>query len=119
MPSSSASATRCCWRRPGRVKNCDEAPNVIPLLECDWNNSIEARRLFFMIGYCWEMGVAEQQLRWIYSAEFMPFEFIYAESRHMWDESRHGNSGYHRLKDFRLDFEHFGYSSYGVKGNGQ
>ena len=103
---------------PGRVKNWDKAPNVIPLVECDWNHSIEARRLFFMIGYCWEMGVAEQQLRWIYSAEFMPFDFIYAESRHMWDESRHGDSGYHRLKDFGLDFEHFGYSSYGAKGDG-
>jgi hypothetical protein len=103
---------------PGRVKNWDKAPNIIPLVECDWNHSIEARRLFFMIGYCWEMGVAEQQLRWIYSAEFMPFDFIYAESRHMWDESRHGDSGYHRLKDFGLDFEHFSYSSYGVKGEG-
>jgi hypothetical protein len=103
---------------PGRVKNWDKAPNVIPLIECDWNHSIEARRLFFMIGYCWEMGVAEQQLRWIYHAEFMPFEFIYNEARHMWDESRHGDSGYHRLKDFGLDFEHFGYSSYGVKGDG-
>jgi hypothetical protein len=103
---------------PGRVKNWDKSPNVIPLCEIDWSTSIEARRLFFMIGYCWEMGVAEQQLRWIYSAEFMPFEFIYNESRHMWDESRHGNSGYHRLRDFGLDFEHFGYSSYGVKGDG-
>ena len=103
---------------PGRVKNWDKAPNVIPLVECDWNNNIEARRLFFMIGYCWEMGVAEQQLRWIYHAEFMPWDFIYAESRHMWDESRHGNSGYSRLRDFGLDFEHFGYSSYGVKGEG-
>ena len=103
---------------PGRVKNWDVAPNVIPLVECDWNHSIEARRLFFMIGYCWEMGVAEQQLRWIYSAEFMPFEFIYAEARHMWDESRHGDSGYHRLRDFGLDFEHFGYSSYGATGDG-
>jgi hypothetical protein len=71
-----------------------------------------------MIGYCWEMGVAEQQLRWIYHADFMPWDFIYAEARHMWDESRHGNSGYHRLRDFGLDFEHFGYSSYGVKGDG-
>jgi hypothetical protein len=103
---------------PGRVKNWDTAPNVIPLLECDWNNSIEARRLFFMIGYCWEMGVAEQQLRWVYHADFMPFDFIYAESRHLWDESRHGDSGYHRLKDFGLDFEHFGYSSYGAIGDG-
>jgi hypothetical protein len=103
---------------PGRVKNWDNAPNVIPLIECDWNHSIEARRLFFMIGYCWEMGVAEQQLRWIYHADFMPFDFIYAEARHMWDESRHGNSGYSRLRDFGLDFEHFGYSSYGVTGEG-
>lgn len=103
---------------PGRVKNWDKAPNVIPLIECDWNHSIEARRLFFMIGYCWEMGVAEQQLRWIYHADFMPFEFIHAEARHMWDESRHGDSGYHRLRDFGLDFEHFGYSSYGAKGEG-
>src|SRR5688572_32380431 len=105
-------------KTPGRVKNWDEAPNVIPLVECDWNHSIEARRLFFMIGYCWEMGVAEQQLRWIYHADFMPWDFIYAESRHMWDESRHGNSGYTRLRDFGLDFEHFGYSSYGASGEG-
>jgi hypothetical protein len=103
---------------PGRVKNWDKAPNVIPLIECRWNQSLEARRLFFMIGYCWEMGVAEQQLRWIYNADFMPFDFIHAESRHMWDESRHGDSGYHRLKDFGLDFEHFGYSSYGEKREG-
>jgi hypothetical protein len=105
-------------KTPGRVKNWDKAPNVFPLLELDWNNSIEARRLFFMIGYCWEMGVAEQQLRWIYHADFMPWDFIHAESRHMWDESRHGDSGRTRLKDFGLDFEHFGYSSYGVTGEG-
>lgn len=105
-------------RTPGRVKNWDVAPNVIPLIECDWNHSVEARRLFFMIGYCWEMGVAEQQLRWIYHADFMPFEFVHAEARHMWDESRHGHSGYSRLRDFGLDFEHFGYSSYGAAGDG-
>jgi hypothetical protein len=104
---------------PGRVKNWNKAPNVIPFLEMDWNTSVESRRLFFMIGYCWEMGVAEQQLRWIYHADFMPWEFIHAESRHMWDESRHGNSGYTRLRDFGLDFEHFGYSSYGVSGEGK
>jgi len=64
------------------------------------------------------MGVAEQQLRWIYNADFMPWDFIYAESRHMWDESRHGNSGLSRLKDFGLDLEHVAYSSYGVSGDG-
>jgi hypothetical protein len=103
---------------PGRVKDWDKAPNIMPMIELDWSTSVEARRLFFMIGYCWEMGVAEQQLRWIYHADFMPFEFIHAEARHMWDESRHGDSGYSRLKDFGLDFEHFGYSSYGVTGDG-
>jgi hypothetical protein len=54
---------------------------------------VEARRLFFMIGYMWEMGVAEMQLRWLFYADFMPWEFIRDEARHMWDESRHGNSG--------------------------
>jgi hypothetical protein len=103
---------------PGRVKDWNKAPNVMPFLELNWGTSVEARRMFFMIAYCWEMGVAEQQLRWIYHADFMPFEFIHAESRHMWDESRHGDSGYCRLKDFGLDFEHFGYSSYGINGEG-
>jgi hypothetical protein len=105
-------------RTPGRVKNWDEAPSIMPMIELDWSTSVEARRLFFMIGYCWEMGVAEQQLRWIYHADFMPWDFVYAEARHMWDESRHGDSGYHRLRDFGLDFEHVGYSSYGATGEG-
>ncbi len=103
---------------PGRVKHWDRAPKIMPFLETDWATSVEARRLYFMIGYCWEMGVAEQQLRWIYNCDFMPWEFIYAESRHMWDESRHGNSGYHRLRDFGFDFEHFGYNSYNARGEG-
>jgi hypothetical protein len=72
-----------------------------------------------MIAYAWEMGVAEQQLRWIFYADFMPWEFTYAEARHMWDESRHGDSGYHRLRDFGFDFEHFGYNSYGRSGDGK
>jgi hypothetical protein len=104
---------------PGRVKDWNKSPNVVPLIEMDWSKSVEARRLFFMIGYCWEMGVAEQQLRWIYHADFMPWDFIYAESRHMWDESRHGNSGLSRLKDFGLGIEHVTYSSYGVSGEGE
>jgi len=103
---------------PGRVPHWNEAPNIMPLLELDWSTSVEARRLFFMIGYCWEMGVAEQQLRWIFYADFMPWEYVYEESRHMWDESRHGNSGLSRLKDFGLDIKDVGYSSYGSKGDG-
>ena len=98
---------------PGHVKDWNVAPNIFPILELNWSQSVEARRLYFMIGYFWEMGVAESQLRWIYSADFMPWEFIYAEARHMWDESRHGNSGLVRLRDFGLDIKDVGYNSYG------
>ena len=101
-------------KTPGRVKDWDKAPNVMPLLELDWSSSVEARRLFFCIGYMWEMGVAENQLAWIYYADFMPWDFIYAETRHMWDESRHGMSGMARLNEFGLDVADVGYSSYGA-----
>jgi hypothetical protein len=104
---------------PGRVKDWDAAPNVMPLIELDWNTSVETRRLYFMIGYFWEMGVAEDQLRWIFYADFMPWEFIHAECRHMWDESRHGNSGLTRLRDFGLDIKDIGYSSYNKHGEGR
>lgn len=103
---------------PGRVPHWNEAPNIFPLLETDWAESVEARRLYFMIGYCWEMGVAESQLRWIYYADFMPWEFTHEEARHLWDESRHGNSGLSRLRDVGLDLRDVGYSSYGAEGDG-
>lgn len=105
-------------RTPGRVKDWDRSPDIMPLLQLDWSRSVEARRLYFMIGYCYEMGVAERQLRWLYHAEFMPWDFVYAEARHMWDESRHGDSGLSRLRDFGLDLEHVRYSSYGASGEG-
>ena len=86
----------------------------MPFLELDWSHSVEARRLYFMIGYFWEMGVAEQQLRWLFYADFMPWEFIRDEARHMWDESRHGNSGLSRLRAVGLDVADVGYTSYGA-----
>ena len=98
---------------PGKVPGGEIAPNIFPFLENDWSQSVEARRLYFMIGYFWEMGVAEMQLRWLYYADFMPWEFIRDEARHMWDESRHGNSGLSRLRALVLDIEDVGYTSYG------
>lgn len=95
----------------GRPRAADKAPFIMPFLEADWNKSVETRRLFFMIGYFFEMLVAETQLRWIYSADFMPWDFIYAEARHMWDESRHGDSGLARLRDFGLDIGDIGYGA--------
>jgi len=103
---------------PGRVRDWDQAPDIMPLLQLNWSRSVEARRLFFCIGYMWEMGVAEKQLAWIYYADFMPFDYVYAEARHMWDESRHGNSGLSRLRDFGLDIGDIGYSSYGASDPG-
>ncbi|HEX5323352.1 MAG TPA: hypothetical protein VFW40_06160, partial [Capsulimonadaceae bacterium] len=46
---------------PGHVKDWNTAPNLFPILEMNWSQSVETRRLFFMIGYFWEMGVAEGQ----------------------------------------------------------
>jgi hypothetical protein len=37
----------------------------------------------------------------------------------MWDESRHGNSGLTRLRDFGLDIKDIGYSSYNKHGEGR
>lgn len=99
---------------PGRVPDSDLAPEIMPFFSHDWSHSVEARRLFFTIGYFWEMGVAENQLRWLFYADFMPWEFVRDEARHMWDESRHGNSGLARLRDFGLDVKDVGYSSYGA-----
>jgi hypothetical protein len=104
---------------PGRPKGWNASPDVMPFLEIDWATNVESRRLYFMIGYMREMGVAEEQLRWIYHADFMPFEYVHAECRHMWDESRHGNSGLSRLADFGLDISHVSYDSYGRYGEGK
>jgi len=102
---------------PGRPQGWNASPDVFPLLEMDYAHSVEARRLWFMIGYMREMGVAEDQLSWIYYADTLPWQYTYEEARHMWDESRHGNSGLLRLGDFGLGIEHVGYSSYGKSGD--
>ncbi|MEI8198410.1 MAG: hypothetical protein WCI73_21165, partial [Phycisphaerae bacterium] len=125
-PSDPALCAKACGtsgnfqqvRVPGRPESWEKAPNIMPYLQIDWAGDVEARRLFFMIGFMWEMGVAEEQLRWIYAADFMPFEFVYAECRHLWDESRHGDSGRARLRDVGIDISDIGYTSYGKYGVG-
>jgi hypothetical protein len=119
---AAACGTKTAFRQnitPGRPKGWNASPDIMPFLEIHWSTSVETRRLFFMIGYLREMGVAEEQLRWIYHADFMPFEYVHAESRHMWDESRHGNSGLCRLRDFGLDLSDVYYDSYGKHGEGK
>ena len=84
-----------------------------PFMDGDFAHDLEARRLFWCYGYMLEMNLAEDQLRWIYHANDHHWDFIRDLSRHLWDESRHGDSGRSRLLDFGLDFDEVGYAYYG------
>jgi len=92
----------------GSEPRCDWTP----FMYGDFAYDLEARRLFWCYGYMREMNLAEDQLRWIYDAWQMPWEFIRDLSRHLWDESRHGDSGRSRLLDFGIDLPDVGYSYY-------
>ncbi len=85
--------------------------DIMPEIERDFVQSIEARRLFWCYGYMLEQNLADSQMRWIWAAHDMPWEFQQDISRHLWDESRHGDSGYSRLLDFGITPELFGISA--------
>ncbi len=83
-----------------------------PFLDGDFAHDLEARRLFWCYGYMLEMNLAEDQLLWLFSASDLPWDFVCDVSRHLWDESRHGDSGRSRLMDFGLDLADVGYPYY-------
>lgn len=91
---------------------------IKPYLSVDFQNSIETRRLFWAYAYLLEMNLAMDQLRWIYDGYAMPWEFLQDISRHLWDESRHGDSGHSRLPDFGISIPDIGFSPYEIS-NGQ
>jgi hypothetical protein len=99
-------------RRAAHPKGSERKVDLMPYLEADFSHSVEARRLFWCYGYLLEMNLAEDQLIWLYDAHGMPWEFLQDVSRHMWDESRHGDSGYSRLLDFGIGIEEIGFSFY-------
>jgi len=106
---------RTDFRPPARAAHPQgslDAPDIMPFLEADFTTDIEARRLFWCLGYLREMNLAEDQLIWLYDAWFMPWEFQQDVSRHMWDESRHGDSGRSRLLDFGVDIPDIGWRYY-------
>lgn len=78
----------------------------------DFATSIEARRLFWGFGYMMEKNLPDDQLLWIYDGHYLPWEWHHDISRHLWDESRHGDSGYSRLRDFGIDFDDVGFPGY-------
>jgi len=81
-------------------------------LRVDFATSIEARRLFWGFGYMMEKNLPDDQLCWIYDGHYLPWEWHHDISRHLWDESRHGDSGYSRLRDFGIDFDDVGFPGY-------
>lgn len=102
--------------RPERVK---PRHDFMPFVIADFPQNLDTRRLFWAYGYMLEQSLADDQLRWIYDAHFMPWEFLQDVSRHLWDESRHGDSGYSRLLDFGISMEEIGFPHTAPEGQNQ
>lgn len=86
--------------------------DFLPYLRAEFTTSLEARRLFWAYAYMMEKNLPDDQLAWLYYGAYMPWEWHQDVSRHMWDESRHGDSGYSRLMDFGISLEEVGYPAY-------
>jgi hypothetical protein len=86
--------------------------HFMPFIDADFTDSVETRRLFWCYGYLREMNLAMDQLRWIYDSPYMPWAFHQDIARHLWDESRHGDSGYSRLLDFGISLRDIGFRPY-------
>jgi len=81
-------------------------------VRADFSTNLEARRLFWAYGYMLEKNLPDDQLLWLYYGHYMPWAWQHDISRHLWDESRHGDSGYSRLRDFGISLEDVGFSGY-------
>lgn len=81
-------------------------------VRADFATNLEARRLFWAFGYMLEKNLPDDQLLWLYYGHYMPWAWQHIISRHLWDESRHGDSGYSRLRDFGISLEDVGFSGY-------
>ncbi len=86
--------------------------DFMPYVRADFRSSLEARRLFWAYAYLLEKNIPDDQLRWIFDGHYMPWDWEYDVSRHLWDVSRHGDSGYSRLKDFGISLEEVGFPAY-------
>lgn len=86
--------------------------DFMPYVRADFTTSLEARRLFWAYAYMLEKNLPDDQLSWVYYGHYMPWDWHADVSRHLWDESRHGDSGYSRLKDFGIDPAEVGFPSY-------
>ncbi len=92
--------------------------NIVEWTSAKFTADVEMRRLFWCYGYLMEKNIPDDQLNWLWSAHFMPWEFQYDVARHLWDESRHGDSGASRLADFGISLEEIGFPNYGPQETG-
>ena len=81
-------------------------------VRADFATNIETRRLFWAYGYMLEKNLPDDQLAWLYYGHYMPWQWQHDVSRHLWDESRHGDSGYSRLRDFDISLDEVGFPGY-------
>lgn len=95
-----------------REKGWSPKFNLYPYFSADFSHDIEARRLFWGVAYTQEMNLPDDQLAWLYYADWMPWDWHYDISRHLWDESRHGCSGHSRLQDWGISIQDVGFVPY-------
>ena len=122
LPVDPSAPARLCGLREGpeftlpkfsaRTQPTAPKQDFIPYLRADFRHSLEARRLFWAYAYMLEMNLPDDQLAWIYYGHEMPWDWHHDVSRHLWDESRHGESGRSRLADFGITIEEVGFPSY-------
>ena len=86
--------------------------DFLPYVNADFATSLEARRLFWAYAYMLEKNLPDDQLAWLYYGHDLPWDWHHDVSRHLWDESRHGDSGRSRLEDFGISVEEVGFPSY-------
>ncbi len=98
--------------RPAYPADSRSKYQIMPCIDADFTHSVETRRLFWCYGYLREMNLAMDQLCWIYDSPDMPWAFHQDISRHLWDESRHGDSGHSRLLDFGITLRDIGFQPY-------
>ncbi len=97
-----------------RLSAGDKRPtySFMDYVHTDFSTSVEARRLFWAVGYMMEKNIPDIQLQWIYDGHYMPWQWHHDVARHLWDESRHGDSGCSRLQDFGIQLEEIGFPGY-------
>jgi hypothetical protein len=99
-------------RHSGRPVNWQPKYDFTPYLGADFTTNIDARRLFWAWAYMLEKNIPDDQLMWLWFGHDLPWDFHHDISRHLWDESRHGDSGLSRLKDFGIPLGAIGFPNY-------